>query len=45
VNDWKTVLDALDEVLSSLDILLGRISSLGLAKFSGEQNEAGTVFL
>jgi len=45
VNDWKTVLDALNEVLSGLDILLGRISSLGLAEFAWEQDKAGAVFL
>ena len=45
MNDWKTVLDALDKVLSGLDVLLGRISSLGLAEFAWEQDKTGAVFL
>ena len=45
MNDWKTALDVLNKVLSGLDVLLRRISSLGLAEFAWEENKAGAVFL
>jgi hypothetical protein len=45
VDDGKTVLDARNNVLDILNILLGSITGLVFAEFAGEEDETGLVSL
>jgi hypothetical protein len=45
IDDWQTKLDARDDVLDSLDILLGSIALLVLTQLAGEEDQTSVVFL